>query len=213
MALRLRTASVLLAQRVYTFRASPLSVAPISRIVVRSLKSAGRQQQSGQRSETREGQFCALHFEDKYFNAGACVHRITLVERNVTLALYATAGAIAIMGLSYAAVPLYQMFCQHCEYRVSGSFWATVSSHLCPADGVGGTTQVATIEKFKTVRPVAGVRTIILQCTCPVSSTLRVFSAARRPSPLLCILRPILATRCRGPSSRSKSRSLSCLAR
>ena len=33
-------------------------------------------------------------------------------ERNVTLALYATAGAVAIMGLSYAAVPLYQMFCQ-----------------------------------------------------------------------------------------------------
>jgi hypothetical protein len=59
-------------------------------------------------------------------------------ERNVTMALYATAGAVAVMGLSYAAVPLYQMFCQHY--------------------GVGGTTQVATAEQFKNVRPVAGVR-------------------------------------------------------
>ena len=61
-------------------------------------------------------------------------------ERNKVLALYALAGAIAITGLSYAAVPLYKAFCQ--------------------ATGYGGTTQRATEEKFKNMKPVEGGRSI-----------------------------------------------------
>lgn len=70
----------------------------------------------------------------------------------MTIALYATAAAVAIMGLSYAAVPLYQMFCQHY--------------------GVGGTTQVATIEEFKTVRPVAGAKPITVHFTANTSDSM-----------------------------------------
>ena len=59
-------------------------------------------------------------------------------ERNQQLALYAFATAVGVMGASYAAVPLYQMFCQ--------------------ATGYGGTTQKATEEQFKNMRPVEGAR-------------------------------------------------------
>ena len=50
------------------------------------------------------------------------------------MALYASAAVVGIVGLSYASVPLYQMFCQ--------------------ATGYGGTTQKATEEQFKNMRPV-----------------------------------------------------------
>ena len=50
------------------------------------------------------------------------------------MALYASAGVVGIVGLSYASVPLYQMFCQ--------------------ATGYGGTTQKATEEQFKNMKPV-----------------------------------------------------------
>jgi hypothetical protein len=49
-------------------------------------------------------------------------------------AIYGAAAAIAVLGLSYAAVPLYQIFCQ--------------------VTGYGGTTQQADAEKFKNMRPV-----------------------------------------------------------
>ena len=55
---------------------------------------------------------------------------------NNTLLVYAVSLAVAVGGLSYAAVPLYKVFCQ--------------------ATGYGGTTQQATEEQFKTVRPVPG---------------------------------------------------------
>jgi cytochrome c oxidase assembly protein Cox11 len=57
-----------------------------------------------------------------------------LRDMNKKVAIYATAAAIAVAGLSYAAVPLYQIFCQ--------------------ATGYGGTTQQAEEEKFKNMKPV-----------------------------------------------------------
>jgi cytochrome c oxidase assembly protein subunit 11 len=58
----------------------------------------------------------------------------------VTLAIYFSALAVGVGGLSYAAVPLYKAFCQ--------------------ATGYGGTTQKATEEKFRAMRPVAGARQV-----------------------------------------------------
>lgn len=57
-----------------------------------------------------------------------------LSDRNKKVAIYATAAVVAVSGLSYASVPLYQLFCQ--------------------ATGYGGTTQQVTEEAFKTVKPV-----------------------------------------------------------
>jgi hypothetical protein len=57
-----------------------------------------------------------------------------VAERNRTLGLYAAAVVCGVLGISYAAVPLYQMFCQ--------------------ATGYGGTTQKATEEQFKNMKPV-----------------------------------------------------------
>lgn len=76
----------------------------------------------------------------------------SLDEKNVTIALYATATAVAVMGLSYAAVPLYQMFCQHY--------------------GIGGTTQVATAEQFKNVRPVKGAKPITVHFSASTSDSM-----------------------------------------
>lgn len=61
-------------------------------------------------------------------------------EANLKLAVYATALVVGVVGLSYAAVPLYQIFCQ--------------------ATGYGGTTQKADEEKFKTMKPVPGAAPI-----------------------------------------------------
>jgi cytochrome c oxidase assembly protein subunit 11 len=54
--------------------------------------------------------------------------------------MYGLAAVVAVTGLSYAAVPLYKAFCQ--------------------ATGYGGTTQRATEEKFKGMKPVEGARSI-----------------------------------------------------
>lgn len=62
----------------------------------------------------------------------------SLRERNLRLATYAAAAVIGVVGVSYASVPLYKVFCQ--------------------ATGYGGTTQTVTAEQFKEVRPVAGAR-------------------------------------------------------
>jgi cytochrome c oxidase assembly protein subunit 11 len=59
-------------------------------------------------------------------------------DSNARLATYAAAVVIGVIGVSYASVPLYKVFCQ--------------------ATGYGGTTQQATEEQFKTVRPVPGAR-------------------------------------------------------
>ena len=63
-------------------------------------------------------------------------HASPAAERNQQLAVYAASIVIGVVGLSYASVPLYQMFCQ--------------------ATGYGGTTQKATEEQFKNMKPVSG---------------------------------------------------------
>lgn len=75
-----------------------------------------------------------------------------LRARNVQLGLYALAGAIAVAGASYAAVPLYQAFCQ--------------------ATGYGGTTQEATEAAFAAVRPVAGAQRITVRFSAETSSSM-----------------------------------------
>lgn len=61
-------------------------------------------------------------------------------KKNTTMVLYATSAILTFLGLSYAAVPLYQMFCQ--------------------ATGYGGTTQRADLEQFKRMKPVEGARPV-----------------------------------------------------
>ena len=59
-------------------------------------------------------------------------------ERNKSFALYLVSVAVGVVGLSYAAVPLYKVFCQ--------------------ATGYGGTTQIAGEEAASLMRPVKGAR-------------------------------------------------------
>jgi cytochrome c oxidase assembly protein subunit 11 len=66
--------------------------------------------------------------------------------------MYATAGAICVVGISYAAVPLYQIFCQ--------------------ATGYGGTTQQASEEKFKNMKPVPGARQLTVHFNADTSSSM-----------------------------------------
>jgi cytochrome c oxidase assembly protein subunit 11 len=61
-------------------------------------------------------------------------------QRNKKLAIYGFAGVVFFVGLSYASVPLYQMFCQ--------------------VTGLGGTTQLVNLEKFKDMKPVKGAKPI-----------------------------------------------------
>lgn len=75
-----------------------------------------------------------------------------LRDRNLQLAMYATAGAICVVGISYAAVPLYQIFCQ--------------------ATGYGGTTQQASEEKFKNMKPVPGARQLTVNFNADTSSSM-----------------------------------------
>ena len=79
--------------------------------------------------------------------AGSSPSQQDLRDRNVKLAVYASAAVLGVVGLAYASVPLYQMFCQ--------------------ATGYGGTTQKATEEQFKNMVPVRFrriVHAIILEC-------------------------------------------------
>jgi cytochrome c oxidase assembly protein subunit 11 len=66
--------------------------------------------------------------------------------------VYAVSLAVAVGGLSYAAVPLYKVFCQ--------------------ATGYGGTTQKATEEKFKGMRPVEGARQITVHFSADTSAAM-----------------------------------------
>lgn len=85
----------------------------------------------------------------------------TTRERNTTLALYAASVVVAAVGASYAAVPLYKLFCQ--------------------ATGYGGTTQQATEEKFKAMRPVEGARPITVQFNADTGDTMEwSFTPAQR---------------------------------
>lgn len=75
-----------------------------------------------------------------------------LTERNLRIGLYGAALAIGVLGLSYAAVPLYQLFCQ--------------------ATGYGGTTQQADPDKFKSVRPVPGARQLTIYFNADTTDTM-----------------------------------------
>lgn len=75
-----------------------------------------------------------------------------LRDRNVRVGLYGAAIAISVLGLSYAAVPLYQLFCQ--------------------ATGYGGTTQQADADKFKSVRPVEGARQLTIFFNADTTDTM-----------------------------------------
>lgn len=75
-----------------------------------------------------------------------------LAERNSTLAIYFLALAVGVGGLSYAAVPLYKVFCQ--------------------ATGFGGTTQTATAEVFKGMKPVPGARRITVYFNADTSASM-----------------------------------------
>jgi len=73
-------------------------------------------------------------------------------ERNKSFALYLVSVAIGVVGLSYAAVPLYKVFCQ--------------------ATGYGGTTQKAGEEQAALMRPVKGARPLKIRFAGNVSSAL-----------------------------------------
>ena len=79
-------------------------------------------------------------------------HSADPTARNRTLGVYAVATAVAVGGLSYAAVPLYKVFCQ--------------------ATGYGGTTQKAEEEKFKGMRPVEGARQITVHFSAETSAAM-----------------------------------------
>jgi len=70
----------------------------------------------------------------------------------VNLAIYSLALLVGFIGLSYAAVPAYQAFCQ--------------------ATGYGGTTQIATEERFKSMRPVPGARPITITFNADTSDNM-----------------------------------------
>ncbi|CAN0029089.1 unnamed protein product [Heterosigma akashiwo] len=63
-----------------------------------------------------------------------------LAERNRRMALYALSVVVGFVGLTYASVPLYKVFCQ--------------------MTGFGGTTQRASVTQAESVRPVEGGRLV-----------------------------------------------------
>jgi len=75
-----------------------------------------------------------------------------LKEKNRNIALYMTSLAIATLGLAYASVPLYKMFCQ--------------------ATGFGGTTVETTMEKANAMKPVLGAKKLTISFTGQTSSSL-----------------------------------------
>lgn len=71
---------------------------------------------------------------------------------NADTVYYVLAATIFMLGMSYAAVPLYQAFCQ--------------------ATGYGGTVRISTEEKFKTMRPVAGARPVTVRFEATTSDNM-----------------------------------------
>lgn len=97
------------------------------------------------------------HGAARRFNAsesapGAPPDAESVRERNKRYAVYAVALAVAVGGMSYAAVPLYKVFCQ--------------------ATGYGGTTQKASEEKFKSMKPVVGARQITVNFNADVAASM-----------------------------------------
>ena len=81
---------------------------------------------------------------------------------NVSVMLYITAVAIVVLGMSYAAVPLYRLFCQVLYVMCCAVQWpieyTNSSIILCfsfQATGYGGTVYVVTdTEKVEAMKPV-----------------------------------------------------------
>jgi len=73
-------------------------------------------------------------------------------ERNRNLGIYMASIAIATLGVSYASVPLYKMFCQ--------------------ATGFGGTTVETTMEKANSMKPIVGARKLTISFSGQTSSSL-----------------------------------------
>jgi cytochrome c oxidase assembly protein subunit 11 len=73
-------------------------------------------------------------------------------DRNTRLALYAASTVVGVLGGSYAAVPLYKIFCQ--------------------ATGFGGTTQKADMERAKTLTPVKDGRVLRITFNADTSDTM-----------------------------------------
>ncbi|CAM9201010.1 unnamed protein product [Phaeothamnion confervicola] len=84
--------------------------------------------------------------------AAAKAQREALAEKNRRVASYATAIALGVLGASYAAVPLYKVFCQ--------------------VTGFGGTTQVADEEKAARMTPVEAGRLITVRFDGGTASTM-----------------------------------------
>lgn len=76
----------------------------------------------------------------------------TQSEKNKVFGIYLISVACGVLGLSYAAVPLYKVFCQ--------------------ATGYGGTTQEADEEKVRMMMPVKGARPLSIKFGGNVSSSL-----------------------------------------
>lgn len=108
-------------------------------------------------------------------------------SRNKQYAIYAAGGIVLILGLSYASVPLYQMFCQvgcvRSERRVTTPPPPVPQLRFPPAvavllrapqaTGYGGTLQTAKdTDAWKTVRPVEGARPITVYFNADTSSSM-----------------------------------------
>ena len=91
----------------------------------------------------------------------------TMEERNQRIALYMLSVALATLGVAYASVPLYKVFCQ-----VRGVTWAhpvccwsslrlerfTHAISFLQATGFGGTTQRVDVKDARDLSPVSSER-------------------------------------------------------
>ncbi|CAM9888384.1 unnamed protein product [Hapterophycus canaliculatus] len=85
------------------------------------------------------GPFAAGAVTAKSFSSAAAGRAAELKARNRKVAIYMASVVTAVLGVSYAAVPLYKVFCQ--------------------VTGFGGTTQVADADKALKMKPVRTSRT------------------------------------------------------
>lgn len=75
-----------------------------------------------------------------------------LNERNKTVGIYMLSVVFATLGMAYASIPLYRMFCQ--------------------ATGFGGTTITTTMEKANAMQPVVGAKKLTINFSGTTSSSL-----------------------------------------
>ena len=90
----------------------------------------------------------------------------TMEERNQRIALYMLSVALATLGVAYASVPLYKVFCQVREsYGHPVCCWSSVRlkrfTHAVSfpqATGFGGTTQRVDMKDARDLSPVSSQR-------------------------------------------------------